>query len=108
MNDLISRKAAIELIHSLYPSAPFMRRIRERREEKYKPFIETEKALELLPSAQPEREEGRWMLVKVYEDEYGNEEFNFRCSECGSPAYEFSQPYCHKCGARMDLEENDD
>lgn len=58
--DLISRKAAIELIHSLYPSAPIMRRNRERWEEKYKPYIEVEKALERLPSAQPE---SQWIPV---------------------------------------------
>ena len=45
---------------------------------------------------------GRWILRRVYEDEYGNGQFNYVCSECGAPAYEFSQPYCHKCGARMD------
>ena len=54
MKDLIERQAAIELIHSLYPSSPIMRRNRERWEKKYKPYIEAEKALERLPSAQPE------------------------------------------------------
>ena len=50
--DLISRQAAIELIHSLYPSAPIMRMNRKRWEEKYRQYIEIEKALERLPSAQ--------------------------------------------------------
>lgn len=54
MNDLISRQAAIELVHSLYPSAPIMRMNRKRWEKKYKPYIEAEKALEMLPSAQPD------------------------------------------------------
>ena len=54
MRDLISRNAAIALIHSLYPSPPIMRRNRERWEKKYKPYIEAEKALEMLPSVQPE------------------------------------------------------
>lgn len=54
MDDLISKQAAIELIHSLYPSSPIMRKNRERWKEKYGPYIEIEKALELLPSAQPE------------------------------------------------------
>ena len=53
MQDLISRQAAVELIHTLYPSAPIMRRNRERWEERYKPYIEAEKALEQLPSAEP-------------------------------------------------------
>ena len=54
MSDLIERQAAIELIHGLYPSAPILRRNRERWEERYKPYIEAEKALEQLPSAEPE------------------------------------------------------
>ena len=54
MSDLIERQAVIELIHSLYPSVPFMRRNRERWEKRYKSYIEAEKALEQLPSAQPE------------------------------------------------------
>ena len=52
MSDLIDRQYAIELIHSLYPSAPIMRINRKRWEKKYKPYIEAEKALEQLPSAQ--------------------------------------------------------
>lgn len=52
--DCISRQAAIELIHSMYPSAPIMRINRKRWEEKYKPYIEAEKALGILPSVQPE------------------------------------------------------
>ena len=54
MSDLISRQAAIELMHTLYPSAPIMRINRKRWEKKYKPYIEAEKALEMLPSAEPE------------------------------------------------------
>lgn len=54
MDSLISRQAAIELIHSLYPSAPIMPMNRKRWKKKYKPYIEAEKALEMLPSAQPE------------------------------------------------------
>lgn len=52
MGDLISRQAVIELIHSLYPSAPIMRMNRKRWKKKYKPYIEVEKALEMFPSAE--------------------------------------------------------
>lgn len=52
MSDLISRRAALEIIHTLYPSAPIMRMNRKRWEKKYKPYIECEKALKWLPSAQ--------------------------------------------------------
>lgn len=54
MSDMIDRWAAIGLIHSLYPSAPIMRINRKRWKEKYKPYIEIEKALKQLPSAQPD------------------------------------------------------
>ena len=69
MDDLISRQTAIELIHSLYPSTPIMRKNRERWEKKYKPYIECEKALEMLPSAQPDFD----IIVKIdkaYDDGY--------------------------------------
>ena len=45
---------------------------------------------------------GRWILKKTHEDEYGNKQFMYFCSECDASAYEFSQPYCHNCGAKMD------
>lgn len=54
MSDLISRKVVIELIRSSYPSAPIMRMNKERWEKKYKPYIEAEKAVEMLPSAESE------------------------------------------------------
>lgn len=44
---------------------------------------------------------GKWMVKKVCEDEYGIEKFQYFCSECDASAYEFFQPYCHRCGARM-------
>lgn len=61
MNDLISRQAAIEIVHSLYPSEPIMRMNRERWKERYKPYIEAEKALEMLPPAQSKLREGTWI-----------------------------------------------
>ena len=89
MSDLISRQAAIELIRTLYPSAPIMRMNRKRWEEKYEPYIEAEKALEKLPSIQPEEViphrnykylsdywcECGWHLGKKGEVKY--------CSDCG-------------------------
>ena len=54
--ELIERQAAIELIHSLYPSAPIMPMNRKRWKKKYKPYIEAEKALEMLPSAHQQYE----------------------------------------------------
>lgn len=62
-DDLIRRKDAIELIRTLYPSKPFMQMNRKHWEEKYKPYIECEKALDRLPSAQAEITEE---MVKEY------------------------------------------
>ena len=76
MDDLISRQVAIELIHSLYPSAPIMRINRKRWEKKYKPYIEAEKALEQLPSAQPEKQcdschyKHIWMTQRMNGNDY--------------------------------------
>ena len=104
MEDLISRQGAIELIHSLYPSAPIMRMNRERWEKKYKPYIEAEKALEMLPSAQPERKNGRWVKHDTGHSIY------YDCSLCGcvAPCTEVSDSfiwklstYCPDCGAKM-------
>ena len=70
MNDLISRQGAIELMHSLYPSAPIMRMNRKRWEKKYKPYIEAEKALEMLPPAQSPYNTDEWCHdCKEYDQE---------------------------------------
>lgn len=71
---------------------------------RYKMF---ERAIEDAPTVQPERKDGSWMIEKVYEDEYGIEKFNYFCSECRAPAYEFFQPYCQRCGAKMRGEQHE-
>lgn len=68
-------------------------------------YMDTKSIVKLLnnqPSA-PERKKGKWRVKKVRKDEYGNVTYNFICSECGAPAYEFSQPYCHRCGTPMEV-----
>lgn len=67
--DLINRQVAIELIHSLYPSAPIMRINRKRWEKKYKPYIEAEKALEQLPSADPEPSQLAKDIARILEND---------------------------------------
>lgn len=78
MNDLISRKAAIDAldrIGSLDTEA----------DKKYARSV-----FEALPSAQPERR-GHWIKKNgMYE-----------CSECGVCFHHWS-PYCRDCGAKMD------
>lgn len=54
-----------------------------------------------LPSAQPERKSGKWMLMRASDDGHGTVKYQYLCSKCGYPAYEFDQPYCHHCGSYM-------
>ena len=82
-DDLISRQAAIDVAKQYW----------------YKPDIA--KALEELPSAQPQRKTGRW---KVSELPKGKMKY---CSECGFGQYiadERQYNFCPKCGALMDGE----
>lgn len=100
MSDLIERQRAIELIHSLYPSAPIMRKNRELWEKKYKPYIEAEKALEQSPSAQPERKKGKWV---GYDGDWLKT--MCKCSECGAMIdinEKYRNFFCYHCGARME------
>lgn len=95
MSELISRETAIELIHSLYPSAPIMRMNRKRWKKKYEPYIEAEKALEMLPSVEPGQKTGKWI------DKSGgiDDAWNY-CSVCGEQAIDLYD-YCPNCGANM-------
>ena len=104
MNDYIERQAAIELLHSLYPSEPIMRRNREWWEERYKTFIVVEKALEQLPFAEVEPvKRGKWI--------YDNQ-FHWYRASCSACVYMRSTDikadnwngwkHCPNCGARME------
>ena len=54
-----------------------------------------EGALSELPSAQPEREKGEWILVT---DNNGQ---HYECSRCGAWRYHQEQEFCGSCGADM-------
>lgn len=54
MDDLISRQDAIEIIQSMYPGMPRIPWVRKVWQERYEPYIRTEKAIKALPSVQPE------------------------------------------------------
>ena len=92
-NDLISRQAAIKLAIELdYESRGILKESKCR---------EIENRYNMLPSAQPERKKGKWMLV-----EYPNGYYHAECSECGE---EFAEElywhkkahFCPNCGAEM-------
>ena len=55
MDDPISRQAAIGIIQSLYPGIPRVPWLRKDWQKRYEPYINAEKAIRTLPSAQPEQ-----------------------------------------------------
>lgn len=108
-DDLISRKAAIdaltdnkEMINAVLDSLTLdynTRRNQEQRRGQINDDIETIKEL---PSAQPERKKGRWIVIVK-----GCKLTSYKCSECGryiadDTGYDVKKdyPFCH-CGADM-------
>ena len=60
MSDLISRQAAIGIIQSLYPGIPRVPWLRKHWQKRYEPYINAEKMIRTLPSAQSE---SQWIPV---------------------------------------------
>ena len=104
-DDLISRTAAIEVIDAVFPVDPM--------KSEYAQGIACGAALaktyvEQLPSAQPERKKGRWIVIVK-----GCKLTSYKCSECGryianDTGYDVKKdyPFCH-CGADMREENNE-
>lgn len=83
MTDLIERQAAIDQLHQSYN------------------LLDAEQRLEDLPSAQPERKEGKWRL---------NREGNWACPFCEFDPYHDNMKgmnFCPNCGAEMVKGEDD-
>ena len=97
-DDLISRQAAIDAIMGEPTDAHYPSWYAER--------------LEQLPSAQPQRKTGRWII----KDNPGTGWYRVTCSECGEdvtstapcigfyPNAKVTWDYCPNCGAKMDGE----
>ena len=88
MDDLISRQAAIDAIDKALSRT----------------FVEPcgEMILKDLPSAQPEREKGKWVGC---DDDWLKT--MCKCSECGAMIdinEKYRNFFCYHCGARMDGE----
>jgi hypothetical protein len=101
MNDLISRQAAIDLIDEYMDKSI---------ELHFLPTGEGIKALMFsLPSAQPERKVGKWILADLQiQAEMDNGNYCYNCSNCGKAdihAKSAEVPFCWWCGARMEGEE---
>jgi len=97
MDDTISRQAAIDAIFSepLYKSG-----MKKRDADVVVPAIYEK--IKSLPSAQPERKKGRWIVIVK-----GCKLTSYKCSECGryiadDTGYDVKKdyPFCH-CGADM-------
>lgn len=89
-SDLISRKAVIDALDKRFDSVPM---------EQTTEILMLRKDLRELPSAEPERRTGKWLIRRFGGDA--------QCSECGMyfrDAYDFenSDHYCRHCGAEME------
>lgn len=117
MDDLISRQAAIEAIRNLYPDIPKINVCNSlnRWYEKNKQYIECEDAINKLPSVQPERKKGKWIIT---DRDIINRVWHCNCSECGEDPQRFISGtedwwinklpnFCPNCGADMKEEKND-
>ena len=107
MNDLISRQAAIDVIDAVFPVDPM--------KSEYAQGIACGAALaktyvEQLPSAQPERKNGKWVEVAVT-DGYDKDGIKtwisvMQCDQCGFivnavEGHMAQYNYCPNCGADM-------
>lgn len=102
MDDLISRQAALALAKDII--------VPTKDGSAYKHRCIDPDEIRQLPSAQPERKRGRWI---IHSDEAG---YVVNCSECGNgyagrrkwnpAAEEYERPslskYCPNCGAEME------
>ena len=91
-SDLVSRKAAIEVIDAVFPVDPM--------KSEYAQGIACGAALaktyvEQLPSAQPERKKGKWILHLGFSSPW-------ECSECNTFQRDVSW-YCPHCGVQMEV-----
>lgn len=87
MDDLISRQAAIDAVE------------KESLADGAYGYMDTKSIVDLLndlPSAQPERKKGHWVV---------DEDGNIECSECGHRGV--GDNYCEHCGADMREEANE-
>ena len=106
MSDLISREAALKCFHSWV----------DKYGDVYTPDEMPEyQAIEALPSAEPERKHGKWIM----EDNPGTGWYRVTCSECGEnvtseipmigfiPNAKALWDYCPYCGADMRGEQDE-
>ena len=99
MSDLIDRQQAIDVIDKIFPADPMR--------NDYTQGITCGAALateyiKQLPSAQPERKNGKWIRHDEIKNVYGG--ICIECSECGEKyvvQHILDEKYCRNCGADM-------
>lgn len=93
IDDTIYRQDAIDAIHKNYDS------ILDFKSDGRTVAYSFEDIINALPSAQPERKTGKWVL----------ETFQIRCNQCNKLFSDnlFPSKYCPSCGARMDGESDE-
>ena len=74
---------------------------RKQWEKKYKPYIECEKALENLPSAETQKK-GKWIFIHPLQ---ADDEGAYICSNCHRGDWDIkpTDKYCKFCGMAMDI-----
>ena len=97
MDDLISRQAAIDALENTDC------------ELSADAWDELTDAIMQVPSAQPERKNGRWLRQTYRINGSDDEMLGFYvCSECGMANWIKTDNFCHNCGADMRKETEDE
>lgn len=101
MTDLIERQAAIDAIRSLYILIP-----KKNNDFAYDMAIDQAyDMVEDLPSAEPERKTGKW-LIEYHDSILGRRAEIKYCSECRQVS-PFRHKFCPNCGADMRGEDHE-
>ena len=98
MNDLISRQAAIDVLEE---------RLQANGYSNVALVSELNRSigyLMQLPSAQPERKTGRWIIYDIALFDGG---VDVKCSECGQCGCAPYWDFCPNCGAKMEVHDAD-
>ena len=91
MSDLIDRQAAID---ATWEEPTYIDPINV--------LTEVRDRIKKLPSAEPERKQGKWIKTGEEEEWYGD---IYKCSVCGYRLIDANEKYCPNCGTRMDKDE---
>lgn len=112
--DLINRQAVVDeieyelkMINSALDSMTLDFSARERLRQRRGEAKEILNSVQQLPSAEPERKTGRWILSGIQNKaDFDNGNYYYLCSNCQHSdlqAQSVDVPYCWFCGAKMEV-----